>query len=422
MGDRLKEWWSRIVFPTPLRELLRSIVREEMSTATAVVRADLAGDVTGAAEWLRKEWRQHSDTLRLDIEREVVTGRVTLVDALLRTTAPLARVLEAVRQDTRDVEAAQEHTEFMREHLQSALTTELSACVGRVEALAPTPSNGLKQELLLDTLRRVDDCRQELIRRQLSTRLLLMRALWTAVPPRADGPPIQLELQDFQSILGRLRALHPHLYPTWQRINFVENPREFARRPEGSCSIGKRGTDEPFGGFVAPYLAGRVLDVGCGPYAVPLYLQQYPNELIYGIDPVDPFEPHPFTFVRGFAEFLPFPDASFDVVIAATSLDHALSLDRALSSIRRVIKPGGQFLVWDGFVNGSPRYDPEDPALKPIDDFHFFHFDEGWFEEIMREHDFDVREKLVYDPSPHNPQYCSSYFYCLTAGSTSGAA
>lgn len=270
-------------------------------------------------------------------------------------------------------------------------------------------------ELKLDTIRRVDESRQELIRGQMMTRLVLSRALWRLTPQPPSRDRVIAKQQDFTEVLGKLRSLYPHIYSTWERINFVKSPAEFAERPEGSCSLGRRATDEPFSGFVAPYLRGLVLDVGCGPYAVPLYLREYPVDRIYGIDPVDPFEPHPFTFVRGIAECVPFPDRSFDVVIAATSLDHSLSLDRALSEIRRVIKPGGSFLVWDGFVKGSPRYDPSKTDLVPVDDFHFFHFDESWFDVIMEEHGFTVREKLVYDPSPHNPQYCASYFYSLDA-------
>jgi len=83
------------------------------------------------------------------------------------------------------------------------------------------------------------------------------------------------------------------------------------------------------------HILGKVLDVGCGPYAIPLYLQDYPTQLISSIDPLEPFETHPFEFVRGFAEFLPWNDSTFDVVIAATTLDHVIALDVALSEIRR---------------------------------------------------------------------------------------
>jgi SAM-dependent methyltransferase len=323
---------------------------------------------------------------------------------------------QAIRELVRDevqrvlVESSSgERTNPLAEMVRETVRHELRQVPGFADASAINLG-----DLRLETIGRIDECRQELVRMQMMSRLQLTHAVWKLKPP-APRDPLQPLPHDFQDTLNMLKALHPRLYETWERINFVENPEEFARRPEGSCTIGKRHTDEPFSGFVAPYLRGRLLDVGCGPYPVPLYLQQYPVELIYAIDPILPFASHPFTFVRALAESIPFPDDAFDVVIAATSLDHSLSLDRALSEIRRVIRPGGSFLVWDGFVKGSPRYDPSDPNLQPVDSFHFFHFDEGWFEEIMGEHGFEVDEKLVYDPSPHNPQYCASYFYSLTA-------
>jgi SAM-dependent methyltransferase len=283
-----------------------------------------------------------------------------------------------------------------------------------LEALTGATSQALAQLEIgrTEQLRRLDQSRGELLRLMLASRRLAAEALWRLEPPTQAEAPRSLP-QDFTGLLARLRSEFPHLYPIWERINFRENPDQFAKKPETSCTIGKRHTDEPFSGFVAPYLRGMVLDVGCGPYAVPLYLQGYPTNLICGIDPVLPFEPHPFVFARGLAEFIPFPDQSFDTVIAATSLDHALSLTKTLSEIRRVMRPGATLLVWDGFVPGSLRYDPHDPTLRPVDDFHFFHFDEGWFEEIMGEYGFTVREKLAFDPSPHDPQYCTSYFYSL---------
>jgi SAM-dependent methyltransferase len=423
MVDRLRQRWSRLVFPAQARQVLENIVREQVGAAGAAIAAELGAEMHRTSESLRAELRQHGGTLRRDIEREIVNSRVTLVDALLKAVGVAGRAGERTppSPESRSHEpsaAMREHINIIREHVHDAVAVELSNINNQIQELN-TQSPALKRELHLEILQHVDECRQELIRHQLTTRLLLTHTIWNAAPPQADAGPLELLPLEFNAAVDQMKSLYPHLYPVWQRINFDENPREFATRPEGSCSIGKRASDEPFGGFVAPYLNGRVLDVGCGPYAVPLYLHQYPTDLIYGIDPVEPFETHPFKFVRGFAEFLPFPNRSFDVVIAATSLDHALSLDRALASIRRVLKPDGLLLVWDGFVKGSPRYNPDDQSLQPVDEFHFFHFDEGWFEEIMSEHGFEVREKLAYDPSAHNPQYCTSYFYCLKAGASS---
>lgn len=45
------------------------------------------------------------------------------------------------------------------------------------------------------------------------------------------------------------------------------------------------------------------------------------------------------------AESLPFPDASFDVVVAAWMLYHVTDLDHVLREVRRVLRAGGTFLA-----------------------------------------------------------------------------
>jgi SAM-dependent methyltransferase len=45
------------------------------------------------------------------------------------------------------------------------------------------------------------------------------------------------------------------------------------------------------------------------------------------------------------AEWLAFPDATFDVVTAIEVLEHVRDLDRALAEIARVLRPGGRFLL-----------------------------------------------------------------------------
>jgi demethylmenaquinone methyltransferase/2-methoxy-6-polyprenyl-1,4-benzoquinol methylase len=49
------------------------------------------------------------------------------------------------------------------------------------------------------------------------------------------------------------------------------------------------------------------------------------------------------SFVQGDAEYLPFPDASFDAVSIGFGLRNLVDLDRGLREIVRVLKPGGRF-------------------------------------------------------------------------------
>jgi ubiquinone/menaquinone biosynthesis C-methylase UbiE len=54
---------------------------------------------------------------------------------------------------------------------------------------------------------------------------------------------------------------------------------------------------------------------------------------------------HPAEIVAGVAEELPFADESFDAVVATLVLCSVMDLDRALSEIRRVLRPGGRLLL-----------------------------------------------------------------------------
>ncbi len=207
------------------------------------------------------------------------------------------------------------------------------------------------------------------------------------------APASGVKSSSFDVYLEKFKNLHPHLYDIWASANLNRNVDEYRRRPEFSCAVDQRPDARLFSGFIAPYLKGRALDVGCGPHGTPVYLKNYPVEYISGIDPLEPFQNHPFEFVQGFAEFLPWEDKTFDVAIAATSLDHTLDLNLALSEIKRVLKPGGIFLVWEWFGDHAEPYNPAEKSAELIDKYHLFNFDEKWFEETVRAH-FSIVEKV----------------------------
>jgi SAM-dependent methyltransferase len=138
-----------------------------------------------------------------------------------------------------------------------------------------------------------------------------------------------------------------------------------------------------FRSFVELNAHGRLLDVGCGIFGLPYYLASYPENLISGIDPLQPTAAAGFELVRGISEYLPWPDNSFSTVLSATSLDHCLSLERSLAEIRRVLRPGGRFLLWIDSVPGAPQYRPDSEGFVPADRFHLFHFDAAWFEPTL---------------------------------------
>jgi SAM-dependent methyltransferase len=68
--------------------------------------------------------------------------------------------------------------------------------------------------------------------------------------------------------------------------------------------------------------------------------------------------------VRGDAYRLPFPDASFDLIIAAEVLEHLHDDGRAYAELARVLKPGGRIAVT------VPRWFPEKVCWLLSDQYH----------------------------------------------------
>jgi len=60
---------------------------------------------------------------------------------------------------------------------------------------------------------------------------------------------------------------------------------------------------------------------------------------------------------QGYAETLPFDDASFDVVISRYSAHHWHDVGQALREVRRVLKPGGTLIIMDVMSPGHPVRD-----------------------------------------------------------------
>jgi SAM-dependent methyltransferase len=79
------------------------------------------------------------------------------------------------------------------------------------------------------------------------------------------------------------------------------------------------------------------------------------------------------TFTEGDAEDIPFPDASFDVVLSTVGCMFAPDQEKTAGEMLRVCRPGGKLGManWtpDGFIGQmfrvSSRYSPPPPGLKP---------------------------------------------------------
>jgi len=133
-------------------------------------------------------------------------------------------------------------------------------------------------------------------------------------------------------------------------------------------TVGKRFEQKPFPieqrrRLLAP-AQGRVLEVGAG---TGFNLPHYPStvsELVV-TDPVDGMlsrarkrasdAGREITAERVTGESLPYPDGSFDTVVASWVLCSVDEQDRVLGEFRRVLKPGGRYL----FLEHVRSVDPE---------------------------------------------------------------
>jgi malonyl-CoA O-methyltransferase len=99
-------------------------------------------------------------------------------------------------------------------------------------------------------------------------------------------------------------------------------------------------------------LAGkRVLDVGCGKGRFArVFHEQEPAAELWGLDISETmlsYVPEGIRTRAGSMTEMPFPDAFFDGAYATESLEHAVEIDKAVSEICRVVKPGGRIAIID---------------------------------------------------------------------------
>jgi SAM-dependent methyltransferase len=69
-------------------------------------------------------------------------------------------------------------------------------------------------------------------------------------------------------------------------------------------------------------------------------------------------------FINAYAEALPLPDASVDVVASFHTFEHVHSVERTLREIRRVLAPGG--MLFAQVPNYASLYEPHYGVLAPL--------------------------------------------------------
>ncbi|MDP6453926.1 MAG: class I SAM-dependent methyltransferase [SAR202 cluster bacterium] len=130
----------------------------------------------------------------------------------------------------------------------------------------------------------------------------------------------------------------------------------------------------PYRRLTAGLADGRVLEVGGGTGA---NLKFYPP----GVD-LTFVEPNPHMAHRlqrnarqlgmsvnvspGFGEDLPFDDASFDTAVTTLVLCMVSDVERVVTEIRRVLKPGGRFLFYEHVVSSHSKIKAWQGLLNPF--------------------------------------------------------
>jgi SAM-dependent methyltransferase len=277
---------------------------------------------------------------------------------------------------------------------QSLITHFENVVVNQVEAMRQSLVNSLLE------------LHQSMVSSELQRRLLLHETLRAGMSPREIEvvrvtPPFAGHI--LERSFAQLEARYPRLFPVWRTL-LVTGEEAYRLNPAASVSVYDNPGSVKFRAFCLPSLKGTVLDIGCGPVPVPIYLDGYDLSAVAGIDPFGSADGHPFAFARAIAEDIPWQDAVFDNAVVATSLDHLLDLELGLREIARVIKPNGHLLAWVFFVPGAKRYDPATSDGESLDKFHLFHLDKPWFLELITEH-FSILEEINIDNF--------SYFYRL---------
>ena len=116
--------------------------------------------------------------------------------------------------------------------------------------------------------------------------------------------------------------------------------------------------------FFGPLADKCVLDVGCGKGRFArILLERNPGVKISALDVSEEMlacVPAGINRVSGMMTELPFAASAFDCVYATESLEHAVEIDRAVTEMCRVLKPGGKLVIIDKNAEQWGRF--ETPA------------------------------------------------------------
>jgi SAM-dependent methyltransferase len=140
--------------------------------------------------------------------------------------------------------------------------------------------------------------------------------------------------------------------------------------------------------FAREFCRGRdVLDVASGEGYGSALIAQVANSVV-GVEVADDVVAHAagnypagqLRFLQGDARAIPIGDGTVDVVISFETIEHFDGHDKFLSEVRRVLRPGGVFIV------STPDRDNYSPADCPANPYHVFELTQGEFSILLKRH------------------------------------
>jgi len=142
------------------------------------------------------------------------------------------------------------------------------------------------------------------------------------------------------------------------------------------------------------YSGKRILDIGCGPRGSLEWADMALERI--GLDPLAKqylklgADEHKTKYVAAYSESIPFDDDYFDVISSFNSLDHVADVQITISEIKRVLKPGGEFLLLTE-LNHKPKIrEPQDFSWDIVHAF-LPEF------EILNEKHYEMKVKGMYE-------------------------
>jgi SAM-dependent methyltransferase len=223
-------------------------------------------------------------------------------------------------------------------------------------------------------------------------------------PPPASNPPISGE--EVGNSIDR--AAYAIDQDRWDKAQAYEI--SFWRR-EGVLEYQLSRVAKRYGPIIAEVdtrLSGdiRILDVGCGPTCTARLFSKgrktYLDPLMYSYELSWPDRMPEGERIAGIGEQIPHRTNTFDIVVSFNSLDHMFNPRDVLVEIRRVLKPGGVFLL--GVFCHPPIFAYSRRGIEKVLPFlkdtpHPFSFTRGAVEHLVKKY-FTVKEsRCVYRKS-----------------------